>query len=243
MPQNTPSINKLKDLFYSLSVGNLMLHDFGFGPTYNIDTTTKKFPLMWVEPDVNQAVNQDNRIQVFTHTFNIYVMDKIKMGDENFDELLSDCSYIIQQIITMLYKHPIYKELDIAIEGSVNWYPVFEVEDSNLNGYKAEITLRVPNRFTVCNIPQQPILSYTASLNGNTVSYRLMGPQGAQGPAGSGEGGGGTGATGSQGPQGAQGAQGPQGAESNTNYFNIDGGTASTNFDFKVFRIDFGGEI
>ncbi len=238
MSANTPSINRLKDLFYSLSVGNLMIHDFGFGPTYNIDTTTKKFPLMWVEPDVNQAIVDDRRIQVFTHTFNIYVMDKIKRGDENFDEIISDCSYIIQQIITMLGKHPIYTELNIAIDNDVTWQPVFEVGDVNCNGYMATITLRLPNRFSPCNIPQQPILSYTSSLDSNYIEYRLVGPQGPQGTQGpAGDGSGGSGATGPQGPQG------PKGDTSNTDYFNIDGGSASTNFEFKVFKIDFGGEI
>jgi len=247
MSANTQGMNQIKDIFYSLAMGNLMVNDFGFGPTYNITTGKQnKYPLMWVEPSSGGAVRTDigqSRISVFNYSFNIFVVDRIEKGDSNFDELLNDCQFILQSTITMLDKHPMYTDLGINTEGNILWQPVFEVEDDNVNGWMAQITLRVPNRFTPCNIPMIPILSYTASLGNNSVQYRLIGDPGPQGPIGpmgpegpqgvKGEIGsqgatGSTGATGLTGATGSQGPQGPQGVQGTQGVQGVKGATGST---------------
>ena len=241
MANNTPSLNMIKDIFYSLAMSNKMVNDFGFGPTYNITAGTQhRYPLVWVEPAQSQAQRQDigqGRIKVFTHSFNIYAMDRIQKGDANFNELLSDCQFILESMITQMDQHQYYTEMGINTDGNITWEPVLEVEDDNLNGWMCSITLKVPNRLTPCTIPQIPILSFTTSQGPNTVEYRLIGPAGPQGPEGhmgpqgvKGE----TGNTGATGPQGStgntgiQGATGPQGLVGNTGNTGATGPQGST---------------
>jgi hypothetical protein len=220
---NTQSLNKIKDIFYSVSMGNKMVNEFGFGPTYNLNTAVqRKYPLVWVEPATSAASRSGNtgqgRIQVFNYSFNIYVLDRIMKGEDNYDEILSNCQFILQSLIVSLDQHPYYTDMGINTEGDIRWDPVFEVEDDNVNGWMATITLRVPNRLTPCSTPQIPILSWTSSLGQNSVEYRLIGPQGPTGP------------------------QGPAGTGSVTSeYFNLDGGSPFNNYPVRTFRIDFGG--
>lgn len=203
------TLNRIKDIFFSLAIGNQMVNDFGFGPTYNINAAVeRKYPLIWVEPSNSALTRSGNvgqsRFQVFLYTYNIYCVDRIIKGDENYDDVLSDCQFILQSMLTELDQHPYYTYLKLNTEGDVQLRPVYEVEDANTNGWVATLTLRIFNTLTPCSIPQIPILNYPGGST-SSASYRLQGPQGVQGPQGF------QGAQGNNGIQGPQGNIGPQG--------------------------------
>ncbi len=187
MATNTQSLNQIKDIFYSLAMGNKLVNDFGFGPTWNINSNQRKYPLVWAEPSQTRAVKSDigqGRINYFVYSFNIYVMDRISKGDDNYDEILSDCQLVLQSFVAQMDQHQYWTDMGLNVEGDVSWQPVFEIEDDNLNGWMATLSLKVPNRLTPCNTPQVPVLSWTASLQNATYEVRLIGPQGATGPTG-----------------------------------------------------------
>ena len=187
MPNNTPSLNVLKDIFYSLAMNNRLVNDFDFGATWNINSNQRKYPLVFVEPSQTSAIKSDigqGRIQMYIYSFNIYVMDRITKGDANYDEILSDCQLILQSFVAQMDQHQSWTDYGFNIDGNVTWQPVFEVEDDNLNGWMANISIRVPNRLTPCNTPQITPLSWTYSLNESTYQVRLIGPQGATGATG-----------------------------------------------------------
>ena len=174
---NQVTYNKLIDLFYSLAMDNKMVNDFDSGTTYNADVSKRLFPLVYVEPGTITAVKSEvrsNSINMYLYSFNIYVLDRINKGDDNFDDLLSDTNFILNSMIQNLDKHIYWNELELNIDGSTSMEPMFEITDFNLNGWMANLTLRVPNKLTPCNTPFVNPLSFTASYNGTTSDYRLM---------------------------------------------------------------------
>jgi hypothetical protein len=122
-------------------------------------------------------------MNVHLHTFNVYSLDRIAKGDGNFNELLNDCWFILQTFITQIDQHPYYTDLGMMLDGDINLQPVFEVQDDNVNGWMATITIKTPNKYTPCNTPQIPILGWTTSYANGTNQLRLVGPQGSTGPA------------------------------------------------------------
>lgn len=152
----TPSLIFLRNLFEYIQQQNPMINSFGFGPTYNVDVLPKLFPILWVEfveSGALRTVDSAARITVFTYTFNIYCLDKIKKGNENFNDTSSDTLYNLQTFITYLDQDPFVNSLYINILGDVKFDILYEVFDQNTNGWVARITLKVPNKFNPCNIP------------------------------------------------------------------------------------------
>ena len=231
MSNNTLTINKLNLLFEDISIRSKMISDYGFGPSYNINSNRPlSYPFLWVEPVDSRVQRGINGNLTEYYKFNLYVMDKINKGDDNYIETSSDCDYILKTIVGEIDQSDYYVELDISIDGDVTLQPVYEETPDNSNGWMCELTLKLPMRYTPCNSPILPINGFTISLANNIVEYRLQGIQGPTGPQGpigpqgiQGQIGyqgpqgfqgfnGSNGATGSQGPQGQIGSQGVQGA-------------------------------
>ena len=186
MANDTLSINKIVSIFRDLSLRQKMVADFGYGPTYNIGASRQmKFPYIWVEQNSTTTSKSDNGYKEAYLTFTIFCMDKISMGDDNYDEIISDTHYILDTIIQEISQHKYYIDMNLSIDGDINFDPVVEGTDDNVNGWQADITLKMPIRYTPCNSPIEPISGYTTQLNSSIVEYRLQGTSGTSGTSGS----------------------------------------------------------
>lgn len=228
MANNTVSLNKIVSIFRDLTLRHEMVNDFGYGPTYNIGASREMlFPYIWVENVSSTTQKSLNGYAVSLYNFNILCVDKVNMGDSNYDEIISDTHYILDTIISEISQHKYYIDMNMSIENDVLFTPVVEATDDNVNGWSIDITIKVPIRYTPCNSPIEPITDYTTVLNSSITEYRLIGATGptgatgatgpagatgATGPAGSNGTNGATGATGATGPTGANGATGATGA-------------------------------
>ncbi|NBP66300.1 MAG: hypothetical protein EBU66_16820 [Bacteroidetes bacterium] len=103
-------------------------------------------------------------------------MDKINMGDSNYDEIISNTHYILETLIAEISQHKYYVDLNLSLDGDISMEPVVEGTDDNVNGWQAEISLKVPIRYTYCNSPIQPITDYTTILN-NIVGVKQQLPR------------------------------------------------------------------
>ena len=209
MANNTVTLNKILSIFRDLSIRHEMINDFGFGDTADIGASRPMlFPYMWVESTQGRVVqgNTANRYQELYYSFNIYLMDKIQKGDDNFEDTLSDTNYILSTIVREMSQHPFYVDLNISLVGDITLDPATEVYDDNVNGWIANFTLKVPVRYGFCETPIIPISGWTSSLTPEITQYRLIGQQGPQGLQGA------TGLNGSNGATGVQGNTGPQGS-------------------------------
>jgi len=208
MATNTLSLNKIINIFRDFSIRHEMLNDFGYGPSYNIGASRQmRFPYLWVENTQSSTIGGINGYKEIQHTFTLFVMDKINMGDINYDQLMSDCHYILDTLVQEISQTRYYVDNNLNIFGDVIFTPVVEATDDNVNGWSCEITLSHPQRITPCNSPIEPIISYDVELENSIIRYRLEGPQGPTGPIGP------------QGPTGPQGVEGPTGAGGALGYY------------------------
>jgi len=214
MAANTPSLNKLIELVQLVSQNHKMVADFRFGPLWNRNALRDlKTPYVWLEEKTSRIVMGNGSHKTGEYTFTLYCMDRIQKDESNYDEILSDTKFILDTIMTELDQHPLFVDLGISfpVDSTISYEPVYEETDTNSNGHSCEFTLRFPIRYTPCNVPINPLGTYTYSLNNNVYNYSIMGATGPQGPQGQRGYDGVTGATGSQGSTGQQGATGSQG--------------------------------
>jgi hypothetical protein len=200
MATNTLSLNKIINIFRDFSIRHEQINDFFYGPTYNIGASRQlKFPYLAVENTQSTTVGTINGYKELQYTFTLYVMDKINFGDLNYDQVMSDCHFILDTLIQEITQTRYYVDNNLNIIGDIVMNPVLEATDDNVNGWSCEITLSHPQRITPCVSPIEPILSYDVELENSIIRYRLEGPQGPTGPIGP------------QGPTGPEGIQGPTG--------------------------------
>ena len=194
MSNYTLTINKIKSIFEDIANRHYMINDYGFGPSYNIGAEKPmKYPFLWIEPtNTRVTTGKGNSQGVEYYTFNMYVLDKINKGDDNFTDTSSDCDYISKTIFAELDQHPYYIDLDMSIDGDFSGEPVYEQTEDNSNGWMTSFTIKLPLRYSPCNDPIIPIMGYTVSLPTGSSIFEItyFGPTGATGIAGA------TGATG-----------------------------------------------
>lgn len=243
MANNTITINRILAIFRDLSIRHEMINDFGFGQTADIGASRPMlFPYLWVEPTTTRITQGStaNKYQELNYSFNLYLMDKIQKGDDNFEDTLSDTNYILATIVREMSQHPYYVDMSVSLNGDVIFEPAIEAYDDNVNGWQAQFTLKIPLRYGYCETPIAAISGWTSSLTPQITEYRLIGPQGYQGvtgplgptgPAGGPAGPQGiTGPQGDFGPQGVTGPQGYQGVTGPAGTIGIDGNTGPQGF-------------
>ena len=205
MANNTLNLNQIVSIFEDLSIRQQQINDFGYGPAYNIGASRQmKFPYIWIENTQSISPRSANGYKEHLYTFTIYCVDKINFGEDNYEEIISNCHFILDTMIQEVAQHKFYIDYNLSIANDIIFTPVVEATDDNVNGWSCEITIKHPIRLTPCNTPIQPIAGYTTQLNNIFTEYRLVGATGPQGPPGP---------QGPTGPQGEIGATGPQGIQ------------------------------
>ena len=207
MANNTLNLNQIVSIFEDLAIRQQQVNDFGYGPAYNIGASRQmKFPYVWVENNQSVTPRSQNGYKEHLYTFTIICVDKINFGEDNYEEIISNCHFILDSMIQEVSQHKFYVDYNLSIANDITFTPVVEAFDDNVNGWSCDITIKHPIRYTPCNTPITPIAGYTTQLNTLFTEYRLVGATGPQGPPGP------AGATGPQGIQGATGSDGIQGA-------------------------------
>ncbi len=197
---NNLQLNKIISIFRDLSVRDKFVNNFGFGAPWQIQQQVDKlFPLMWVEPSASDLTNDGGTSIDYNsqhYSFKVYVLDKINKGDDNYQEILSDCDFTLKTMLSEISNHQFYIDEGMRLDGSIQFTPLFEQLSDNCNGWVADLTIACENHYSPCNSPILPITGYTVSIASSITEYRLIGSQGPTGP---------TGATGATGPSGSTG--------------------------------------
>jgi hypothetical protein len=218
MANNTISINKVVSILRDIQIRNPLTNTFFYGSGADFNALKNViYPSFIVEQSstIMKQSQQTLGYQTEFLGFNLYVMDRINKGDSNYQELLSDCLYSLQTMITEIDNHIYYIELGMSIVEDISFEPVIRADDDDIQGWMAKIKFKIPIRYTPCNNPIQPITGFTVSLDSNTSQYRMIG------------------ATGPQGPIGPQGNTGPAGKQSLATFNDVlkNGNTSSIGFD------------
>lgn len=202
MANDTQSLQKIYSIIQDLALRNKMVSDCQFGPTWNIGTIPILTPYIWVEPTTTRVIRSTTGMGTQLFGFNIYCMDRINKGDDNWLETQSDTRYILETMIAQIDNHPYFIQNNISFIDDQILEPQVEFSDINCNGWVWRCNFNMPVRYGLCNTPYYPVTGFTVSLNSNIAEYRLIGATGPQGPIGP------------TGPQGATGigVTGPAGA-------------------------------
>lgn len=208
MANNTLNLNQIVSIFEDLALRQQQVNDFIYGPTYNIGASRQmNFPYIAIENSQSISPRSANGYKEHLYTFTLYCLDKINFGEDNYEEIISNCHFILDSMIQEIAQHKFYIDFNLSIANDIVFTPVVEAFDDNVNGWSCDITIKHPIRLTPCNTPITPIAGYTTQLNTIFTEYRLIGATGPQGP---------TGPAGATGPQGEIGATGPQGIQGAT---------------------------
>lgn len=185
MANNTQTVNQIVSIFRDLALRHEMVNDFFYGPSYNVGASRPmRFPYLAVEQGQAQVLKSLNGYKENIYAFQIYCMDKINKGDDNYDEIISDTKFILDSIISDMSQHKYYVDLNLSLFQDITMEVVVEATDDNVNGWIANVSLKNPVRYTPCNVPIEPISGYTTTLNASITEYRLIGATGPQGPTG-----------------------------------------------------------
>jgi hypothetical protein len=215
MANNTLNLNQIVSIFKDLAIRQNQVNDFFYGPTYNIGASRQmNFPYIAIENSSSTTVKSANGFKENLYTFTIYCLDKINFGEDNYEELISNCHFILDSMIQEVAQHKFYVDFNLSIANDIIFTPVVEAFDDNVNGWSCEITIKHPIRYTPCNTPITPITGYVTQLDNSFVQYQagIPGPAGPTGPAGATGPAGEVGATGSAGPTGPAGEVGATGS-------------------------------
>ena len=176
MASNTVSIEKIINMFNDLTFRHKMLNSFSYGPTSDINASGDlKMPYLHIE-NTTSTLSKGTANMTFTevyYDFDVYIMDRINKGDNNYKNTSSDTLFILQTIISEISQHPYWMAAGLSLQGDITTEAVFEATDENVNGHKATLRIKQPFRFTPCVIPINQIPGWTFSLSGNVLEYRL----------------------------------------------------------------------
>jgi hypothetical protein len=152
------TLNQLIDKFKEFTVLHPQLNDFGFGPTSEIgNAVAMKFPYMWTSFQTNSTIKVSNNNFTPELRFYFLFMDQVSEGSlavtENGDantngqEIISDTFQYLQDFLNYLATS--LRSEKIKISEDINCFAAEDDTKDKVNGWVAEITLRVEhNSFT-----------------------------------------------------------------------------------------------
>lgn len=155
-----PDLNKLISLIQEVCLNHKMVKDFGFGPLYNMNALRSLQPCyVWCEEGQSRITMGNGSHKTGLTTFKLYCMDRIQKDESNYQQILSDTKFILDTIMADLDQHPLFVDLRISFDSSIDvtYERIYEETDMNDNGHSCEFTWRYPIRYTPCNVPINPI--------------------------------------------------------------------------------------
>lgn len=152
-------INTIKDIVKNHG----MKPGFDFGPLWNFNATNSMkpsdFPFVWLEPTPTTLKNSIQGVRVWQCTFNMYALDRIDKGDNNYQQIMSDMDFLLKSIVAEIreseftrYNYVIIDYQDLVIT------PALEITDEYTNGWYLKLLLQIPDIYTPCNIPITPVV-------------------------------------------------------------------------------------
>lgn len=158
------SIHDLIFRFKKIANNEPRVNAFGAGPRYDIQDDVKYYPYLWIVNDLSHSMpyTDDNGYRVIEYNFVLRVGDKVnnqsgylnQMGipSNNGLDIHSDTFTIMVDIINAISNDSIGLFPDVILIDDINIEPFFNEDNGDVNGYEAEITLRVKNS-GVCHSP------------------------------------------------------------------------------------------
>ena len=156
--------NNIIAIWENIANRHKQIQDFYIGDVWEIDSNTRSYPLLTVNPNAALLEKGENRnYAAFDMTFTVRVMDLVFKGEENEKHVLSDTLDMMRWIVTEFNQHPYYINSDFQLVDDLNFQPFTEDGDDAVSGWEVEMKIRTPYSATFCEIPISEISGFEFS--------------------------------------------------------------------------------
>ena len=156
----TYSLNQLIKIFSDFADSHLQINSFGFGEVFEANGNPKvtgNTPTLWVFP--TQATPLENTT---IYSFDVRCWDLVTKGEENENDVLSDCQQTLFDFIQFIKHNDIF---DINVSGDPSLTPFTEQLADDVTGWECSIDIEVNSINSDCMIPMGVITPFPNPLN------------------------------------------------------------------------------
>jgi hypothetical protein len=156
----TYSLNQLIKIFSDFADSHLQINSFGFGEVYEANGNPKvtgNTPTLWIYP--TQATPLENTT---IYSFDVRCWDLVTKGEENENDVLSDCQQTLFDFIQFIKHNEIF---DINVSGDPSMTPFTEQLADDVTGWECSIDIEVNSINSDCMIPMGSITPFPNPLN------------------------------------------------------------------------------
>jgi len=156
----TYSLNQLIKIFSDFADSHLQINSFGFGEVYEANGNPKvtgNTPTLWIFP--TQATPLENTT---IYSFDVRCWDLVTKGEENENDVLSDCQQTLFDFIQFIKHNEIF---DINLSGGPSMTPFTEQLADDVTGWECSIDIEVNSINSDCMIPMGRITPFPNPLN------------------------------------------------------------------------------
>jgi len=151
----TYSLNQLIKIFNDFADSHLQINSFGFGEVYEANGNPKvtgNTPTLWIFP--TQATPLENTT---IYSFDVRCWDLVTKGEENENDVLSDCQQTLFDFIQFIKHNEIF---DINLSGDPSMTPFTEQLADDVTGWECSIDIEVNSINSDCMIPMGKITPF-----------------------------------------------------------------------------------
>mgnify|MGYP000179497745 CR=1 FL=1 len=151
----TYSLNQLIKIFSDFADSHLQINSFGFGEVYEANGNPKvtgNTPTLWIYP--TQATPLENTT---IYSFDVRCWDLVTKGEENENDVLSDCQQTLFDFIQFIKHNEIF---DINVSGDPSMTPFTEQLADDVTGWECSIDIEVNSINSDCMIPMGVITPF-----------------------------------------------------------------------------------
>lgn len=153
------TFNELLNLCDDFVASSPMVKDFDYGPTSEIGTSRQmRFPYIWATHQTDSYIRIENKTGIPELKILFLFMDQLNdqnitegngEGSNNGRDIMSDMFQLAQDFVTNIEKN--WGKLGIKISEDVRIFPAFDETPDKVNGWGAEITLKL--KYINCQLP------------------------------------------------------------------------------------------
>ena len=151
------TLNQLMNAFKQIADTDPRINAFGTGQRYDILTDIEWYPYMWIISDLPHDIlyTDANKYRAIEFNFTIRIGDKnnnqinaygaVGLNSNNGQDITSDTFTILSDVINCISEDSLGLFSGVSLIGDISAQPFYNEDSGDVNGFEADITLRVRN--------------------------------------------------------------------------------------------------
>lgn len=142
------TLNQIKSVLETIATNHKQINDFGFGDIWEYTLNSEVHGVMWASISNTSADLQAKEVVL---GLTLWFMDLVNKDERNELEVLSDQLQVATDVLSLL-NSPTHHD-DFFVSNSVTMEHFTEREDTEVSGWKVDLSLRIPFVKDTCYIP------------------------------------------------------------------------------------------